>query len=128
MSFINWPYCFFFFICFFRNIFSNLFFLFILSFDMFISFINWPYCFFFFIKDNRSYLIFLESLLTVSSTSFFFNYFLKLEDILNKTHLFNAVSSIKKSIISSMHSSSFIFKRRKEKRKGKVFFFFFINQ
>src|SRR6266498_2918840 len=88
------------------------------------SFINWPYYFFFFIKDNRSYLLFLEILLTVSSTSYSFNHFSKLEDILNKTHLFNAVSSIKKSIILSMPSSSFIFKRRKGKRKGKVFFFF----
>src|SRR6266542_3748406 len=89
------------------------------------SFINWPYSFFFFIKDDRSYLIFLESLLTVSSTPYSFNHFSKLEDIPNKTYLFNAVSFIKKSIISSMHSSSFIFKKRKGKRKGKVFFFFF---
>src|SRR6266511_5690388 len=89
------------------------------------SFINWPYCFFFFIKDDRSYLIFLESLLTVSSTFHSSNHFSKLEDIPNKTCLFNAVSSIKKSIISSMHSSSFIFKKRKGKRKEKVFFFFF---
>src|SRR6266540_3196762 len=88
------------------------------------SFINWPYSFFF-IKDDRSYLIFLESLLTVSSTPHSSNHFSKLEDILNKTRLFNAVSSIKKSIISSMHSLSFIFKKRKRKRKGKVFFFFF---
>src|SRR6266542_3596205 len=92
---------------------------------MFMSFINWPYCFFFFIKDNRSYLIFLESLLTFSLTPHSSNHFSKLKDILNKTRLFNAVSSIKKSIISSMHSSSFIFKRRKKKRKEKVFFFFF---
>src|SRR6266542_4186641 len=100
------------------------------------SFINWPYCFFFFIKDDRSYLIFLESLLTESSTPHSSNHFSKLEDTPNKTRLFNTVSSIKKSIISSMHSSSFIFKKRKRKRKGKVFFssindyqviFFFIN-
>src|SRR6266511_1092704 len=90
------------------------------------SFINWPYSFFFFIKDDRSYLIFLESLLTVSSTPHFSNHFLKLEDIPNKTRLFNAVSSIKKSIISSMHSSSFIFKKRKGKKKKKSFFFFFL--
>src|SRR6266540_23130 len=88
------------------------------------SFINWSYCFFFFIKDDRSYLIFLESLLTVSSTLHSSNHFSKLENTPNKTCLFNAVSSIKKSIISSIHSSSFIFKRRKGKRKGKVFFFF----
>src|SRR6266542_1738649 len=92
---------------------------------MFMSFINWPYSFFFFIKDDRSYLIFLKSLLTVSSTPHFSNHFSKLKDTPNKTRLFNAVSFIKKSIISSMHSSSFIFKRRKGKRKGKVFFFFF---
>src|SRR6266496_3751259 len=91
------------------------------------SFINWPYSFFFFFKDDRSYLIFLESLFTVSSTPYSSNYFSKLEDILNKTRLFNAVSSLKKSIISSMHSSSFIFKKRKGKRKGKVFFFFFFQ-
>src|SRR6266542_5854525 len=91
-------------------------------------FINWPYSFFFFIKDDRSYLIFLESLLTVSSTSHSSNHFLKLEDTLNKMCLFNAVSFIKKSIISFMHSSSFIFKRRKGKRKEKVFFFFFLNK
>src|SRR6266542_5442683 len=95
---------------------------------MFMSFINWPYYFFFFIKDDRNYLIFLESLLTVSSTPYSSNYFSKLEDILNKTRLFNAVSSIKKSIISSMHSSSFIFKKRKGKKKGKSFFFFFFYQ
>src|SRR6266542_4477654 len=94
---------------------------------MFMSFINLPFSFFFFIKDDRSYLIFLESLLTMSSTSHFSNHFSKLEDTPNKTRLFNAVSFIKKSIILSMHSSSFIFKRRKGKRKGKVFFFFFIN-
>src|SRR6266498_3139398 len=88
-------------------------------------FINWPYSFFFFIKDDRSYLIFLESLLTVLLTSHSSNHFSKLDDTLNKMRLFNAVSSIKKSIISSMHSSSFIFKKRKGKRKGKVFFFFF---
>src|SRR6266542_2315170 len=88
-------------------------------------FIILTFFFFFFIKDNRNYLIFLESLLTVSSTPHFSNHFLKLEDIPNKTRLFNAVSSIKKSIISSMHSSSFIFKKRKGKRKEKVFFFFF---
>src|SRR6266545_1780609 len=87
-------------------------------------FINWPYYFFFFIKDDRSYLIFLESLLTLSLTPHFSNHFSKLEDTPNKTRLFNAVSSIKKSIISSIYSSSFIFKRRKGKRKGKVFFFF----
>src|SRR6266540_1303806 len=91
------------------------------------SFINWPYCFFFF-KNDRSYLIFLESLLTVSSIPYSSNHFSKLEDTPNKTCLFNAVSFIKKSIISSMHFSSFIFKKRKEKRKGKVFFFFFFHQ
>src|SRR6266498_3173660 len=74
------------------------------------SFINWPYYYFFFIKDDRSYLIFLENLLTVSSTPHSSNHFSKLEDTLNKTRLFNAVSFIKKSIISFMHSSSFIFK------------------
>src|SRR6266540_4253968 len=92
------------------------------------SFINWPYYFFFFIKDDRSYLIFLESLLTVSSTSHSSNHFSKLEDTPNKMRLFNTVSSIKKSIISSMHSSSFIFKKRKGKRKEKDFFFFFFHQ
>src|SRR6266542_1520974 len=93
------------------------------------SFINWPYSFFFFIKDDRSYLIFLENLLTMSSTSYSSNHFSKLEDIPNKTRLFNAIISIKKSIISSIHSPSFIFKKRKGKRKEKVFFFFFfINQ
>src|SRR6266496_4668589 len=92
------------------------------------SFINWSFCFFFFIKDNRSYLIFLESLLTVSSTPHSSNHFSKLEDTPNKTYLFNAISFIKKSIISSMHFSSFIFKRRKGKRKGKVFFFFFFHK
>src|SRR6266540_3347417 len=83
--------------------------------------------FFFFIKDDKSYFIFLESLLTVSSTPHSSNHFLKLEDTLNKTRLFNAVSSIKKSIISSMHFSSFIFKKRKGKKKGKSFFFSSIN-
>src|SRR6266498_703571 len=89
------------------------------------SFINWPYSFFFFIKNDRSYLIFLESLLTVSSTPYSSKHFSKLEDTPNKTCLFNAVSFIKKSIISFMHFSSFIFKKRKGKRKEKVFFFFF---
>src|SRR6266511_5036330 len=89
-------------------------------------FINFFYIFFFFIKDDRSYLIFLESLLTVSLTPHSSNHFSKLEDTSNKTRLFNAVSLIKKSIISSMHSSSFIFKRRKGKKKGKSFFFFFL--
>src|SRR6266545_4687909 len=94
-----------------------------------ISFFYKFYFFFFFIKDDRSYLIFLESLLTVSLTPHSSNHFSKLKDILNKTRLFNAVSSIKKSIISSMHSSSFIFKKRKGKKKGKsFFFFFFINK
>src|SRR6266496_2061497 len=92
------------------------------------SFINWSFCFFFFIKDNRSYLIFLESLLTVSSTPHSSNHFSKLEDTPNKTRLFNTVSFIKKSIISSMHFSSFIFKKRKGKKKGKSFFFFFFHQ
>ncbi len=69
-------------------------------------------------------LFFLESLLTVSSTSYFTNHFLKLEDILNKMRLFNTVSFIKKSIILSIHFLRFIFKRRKRKRKEKVFFFF----
>src|SRR6266542_1106180 len=86
---------------------------------MFMSFINWPYCFFFFIKDDRSYLIFLESLLTISLTSHSSNYFSKLEDTSNKTCLFNTVSFIKKSIISFIHFLIFIFKIRNN--------FFFIN-
>src|SRR6266540_6320137 len=90
-------------------------------------FLKLAFFFFFFIKDDRSYLIFLKSLLTMSSTPYSSNHFSKLEDTLNKTRLFNIVSFIKKSIISSMHFSSFIFKRRKGKRKGKIFFFSSIN-
>src|SRR6266498_2367615 len=83
--------------------------------------------FFFFIKENISYFIFLEILFTLSLIPHSFTHFSKLEDTLNKTRLFNAVSFIKKSIISSMHSSSFIFKKGREKERKKFFFFFFLQ-
>src|SRR6266498_1041288 len=92
---------------------------------MFMSFINWPYYYFFFIKDDRSYLIFLESLLTISSTPHSSNHFSKLENIPNKTRLFNPVFFIKKTKIISINFLNFIFKKKKGKKKKKIFFFFF---
>src|SRR6266542_2875609 len=101
MFFINWPYCFFFLL---KIIEIILFFLEILYIVFFFFFFKFFFFFFFFIKDNRFYLIFFRKFTYCVINSLFLQPFLKLEDILNKTCLFNAISFIKKSIILSKNT------------------------